>query len=209
VLQVGAFAAAIGLVLAGDAILSRWISRSSGYLGYSDQMVVAFCVIYNFVSDAQVRMLLVQMQGWQRFGCAVAHAMVFSWLRFSYRRQFLRIRRDHLEHSGQDSARLAIAIMASMVTQNVNAALISGTMCLFSDVSGFGTGSCEAGFWGQIVYDSIFTWAGDLMTIYTLVRDEIPVLFFFALLDPFLVLATSVVVYVNTILALFTCTIGT
>jgi hypothetical protein len=208
VLEVAAFAGAISLVFAGDIILSRWISSSSGYLGYSDQMLVAFMVIYNIISDSQVRMLLVQMQGWQRLACAMGHACAFSALRWRHRLQFLQARRQHREYSSQDSARLALAIMASIVMQNINAGLISGTMCLFHDVPGIDTGPCDGGLWGQIAWDSLFTWAGDLISIYALVSDDIPVLFFFALLDLFLVLAKIVVVYVNTILLLFMCTSG-
>jgi len=200
--QVVVFTLSLFAMLVGGLMLNRWVTRSNGYFGYSDKMLVAFFLIYNLVSDVQVRLGLVQMSGLTRIVCALVQPCYFSLMRSFNHRQWkiAKEKRGDEGEASKDDARLVVACVATMVTQNISAAMCAGASCLLEGKPMFQAGTCEYGLGGQILMDSFCSWAFDAFTVYFYLRKKKPVLYFFALLDPFLVIAALLVVYMNVLL---------
>lgn len=205
-MQMGLFVVSLAVFFIGDVALGRWIARSSGYTGYSNKMVMAFYLIYYMVSDVQVRLGLVQMEGFQRLLCSFVQPLMFTILRFRITRWWKKFGRntDADERVLMEKPRVVILCVMSMMTQNINAALVSGVACIFKGVDGMQLGVCENPMFLQIAIDSWSTWVFDCASIAMLVRIKMPVLYVFLLLDFFLVIAAVVVTYVNVMLALLT-----
>lgn len=201
--QVVVFTVSLLAMLVGGLALNRWITRSNGYFGYSDKMLVAFFIIYNLVSDVQVRLGIVQMSGLTRIVCALVQPLYFSMMRSFNHRQWniAKAKRGDDAEGTKDDSRLVLACVATMLTQNISAAMCAGAACLLEDLPMFQAGTCEYGLGMQIVMDSFCSWIFDAVTVFFYLRKGKPVLFFFALLDPFLVIAALLVVYMNVLLA--------
>ena len=73
--------------------------------------------------------------------------------------------------------------MASIVTQNVSAVVMSGLACMFKDMPLFAVGQCKEHVMVQIMQDSVSTWLGDIVSIVVYTRKGFPILYFFSMLD--------------------------
>lgn len=203
VLQLTILAVSLAIFFAGEILLTRWIMNSTGYYGYGTQMLLAFYLIYFTVSDVQVRLGIVQMEGLLRLFCSGLQPLAFTFIRYRIVTWWRSVSEDPAKSPyHQERPRLVIACVISMLTQNVSAALVSGTACIFKDVQGVNMGSCSHGFWMQIVIDCCSTWVLDCVGFALYMRIQFPSLYVFVLLDPFLVIAAVVVVYLNVMLAL-------
>mmetsp|Transcript_110278 Transcript_110278/g.172410 ORF Transcript_110278/g.172410 Transcript_110278/m.172410 type:complete len:604 (+) Transcript_110278:87-1898(+) len=220
----------------GNSLLNRWICKSEGVMTYSSKMCMAFYFIYGTVTELQIRFGLVQFEGVSRTACSFIHPLVVTFIRLNnfikFRRTFRKLRdtnqqwiqqlqqgakpgdSEHDEvisqHSIANAAvnRYVLFIMSSMITQNVSGVILTGMACIFENSNKLFVGSCPDGFWIQIVKDNTPTWIGDFMTIANLTSIGVPVFYYFLLLDPFMIVAVLVVVYMSVCLVLFTAGIS-
>jgi len=212
-LQVALFSLSIFAMAAGMELLTRWIQKSAGYFGYNHQMLIAFVIIYGMVSDVQVRLGIVKMTGLTRQVCSSIQPLYFSASRFLMSRQWKRsvTSRDVADQDilpDNQEPRLVITCMGLIISQNVSAVILPALTCMFQDISLFSLGTCEEGFWMQIAKDAALTWLLDVISIFNWILQGMPVLYFFSMLDPFLVIAAVLVVYMCTVLALLTACIA-
>lgn len=207
VVQVVLFAVSMLFTVVGLNLLFTWVQKFSGYFGYSDQMLVAFILIYALVSDVQVRLGLVKMTGAVRLICSLVHPFCFSGVRSLMMRQWNRM--SKMDHEANSIARkneplFVLSIMGIIIVQNVSAVLLPAMACQYKDMP-LSLGTCgEYGLVQQVFRDAAVTWIMNVLTVATLVRQGVCILYFFSMLDVFLTIAAVLVVYMCMLLALLT-----
>eukprot|EP00928_Gymnodinium_smaydae_P011207 TRINITY_DN14162_c0_g3_i1.p1 TRINITY_DN14162_c0_g3~~TRINITY_DN14162_c0_g3_i1.p1 ORF type:complete len:617 (+),score=106.29 TRINITY_DN14162_c0_g3_i1:111-1961(+) len=229
------FALAMVFFLFGQYLLERWIDKSHGYMGYSAKMNMAFYFIYGLISDLQIRLCVVQFDGAARVVCALIHPAIMSVLRCQALNRIKLgfhdlvttsarwlseeagskdetaaekelIKCEYARANATTSSHL-LALVSSLITQNISAFIVTGVTCIFEN-SQLHLGSCPKGVWVQIAQDSFPMWLGDISTVGYLTGLGVPLVYYFFLLDHFVVVAVLVVAALSVALVLFTAGIG-
>lgn len=225
--QIGIFILSKVVYFIGAEKLKQKIAGEKGIMSYSNKMCVAFYFIYATVTNSLMRLSIVAAQGNLRVAFSILQPVSVCFFRVrplkNVRPLFDKartLRQDAKKgkslalYAATDTqcARMTCSIMGALITSNVVSISFSGMSCIFSDNPGMGLklgGKCPTGLLWQIVKDAWPTWTMNFIEciILTLFLG-MPCLYYFVMLDPFIVVCTLVVIYVNLSLILLTASIS-
>lgn len=224
--QCGIFTGSLCLFYRGMLMLNKLIATANGYLAYSNKMCVAFYFIYATITNSLIRVSVVEAEGWLQWIFRIVHPMALLAFRVKAVKGFRSISKDlwkmnAMVQQGERpkgylglemaASRQILSITGGLLTANVVCIIFSGLACQLEEnpQMGLSLGTCPHGLMQQIVFDCLPFWTMDLVELVWLMRFEgMPNLYYFAMLDPFIVLCTLVVVYVCVCLIVLTSAIS-
>jgi len=200
----------------GAEKLKKWIANMTGLLAYSNKMCIAFFFIYATVTNSMMRVSVVAAQGNLRVAFSILQPVsVFLFFVIALRKfrpVFAKAKALHeeakqgrglAEYALVDTkcARATCGVMGTLITGNVVCLSFTGMSCIFIENPNMRLdmgGKCPLGLPMQFVKDGLPVWIMSVVECVVLVRViEMPCVYFFMMLDPFLVLCTLVTLYLN------------
>lgn len=201
-------------------MLTKLIDNAKGALGYSYKMIIAFNFIYNMITGSLIRVTVVAAPGTLRMIMSWVQALIDFVFRIKemqeFRRNWAKMQQEGNEHGLQSqtylslrgsATRACLGVMGDLFDSSITNIAFVGMSCYFSPDMGMDS-DCEDGFLVSTVMDAYPEWIINFIEVlFLVVYIRMPSLYFFAMLDPFIVICTLVVIYVDVSLVVFTSAI--
>eukprot|EP00931_Biecheleriopsis_adriatica_P082269 TRINITY_DN5569_c0_g4_i1.p1 TRINITY_DN5569_c0_g4~~TRINITY_DN5569_c0_g4_i1.p1 ORF type:complete len:664 (-),score=91.14 TRINITY_DN5569_c0_g4_i1:173-2032(-) len=216
------FAICMVFYVLGAKLLSRHINKSKGALAYSYKMIIVFNFIYNVVTGSLIRTTVIAAPSQLRAILVWCQALVDFVFRATEVRAFNRnvklLQELERDNSAADSSAAfaattsatsaLLSAMGDLCDINVGNLAFAAMSCFFPPDIGMQS-DCDGGFVMTTWNDSYPEWLINFVEILFLVYYcKMPCLYYYSMLDPFIVVCMLLVVYVQVCLVVFTALIS-